>query len=265
VPRDEHGVLAIVDHVYAGILEATRWEHALAGFAALLDARAAGVRIETAGQGVHQHWVGLEPSFDRAYVEQYWRDDPWAARVWQAKVGDFAHGDALCPRALVEQSSFHNELALASGFDDLAGGVIERDGARVVTIGVMKGRGRRRFDARTDALARLVLPHFGRALALRDRVGGGAPAPAASSLAVEAALAERLRLEHGLTPAEVRVAVRIGRGRSPKEVAAELGSSWFTVRSQLRQIFAKTETRSQSALARMVTLLEARIARERAL
>jgi len=81
---------------------------------------------------------------------------------------------------------------------------------------------------------------------------------------LETRIEERLRTVHGLTAAEARVAVRIGRGASPKEVAAELGSSWYTVRSQLRQIFSKTERRSQSALTRLVTLLETELALENA-
>lgn len=263
--RRLRAVLDIVDHAYAGVVDPQRWDDALRSFAALLDARAAGVRVEVAGQGVAQQWVGLEPSFDRAYVEQYWRDDPWAARLWRSQVGQFGHGDALCARAVVEKSSFHNELALVSGFDDLAGGVLERSEQRVVTVGVMKGLGRKRFDDEADQLAAMVLPHFTRALALRDRLAViplTPNGPAGGGLA--AVMEARLRETYALTAAEARVALRIGRGASPKEVAAELGSSWYTVRSQLRQVFAKTERRSQSALARLVTLLEAEVAREHA-
>ena len=80
--------------------------------------------------------------------------------------------------------------------------------------------------------------------------------------ALGAVVEERLRTDHSLTVTEARVALRIGNGLSPKEIAAELGTSWYTVRSQLRQIFAKTGRRTQSALARLVTLLEAEIALE---
>jgi DNA-binding CsgD family transcriptional regulator len=274
VERQLRLVLDIIDHVYAGVGDPRRWEDGLRSFATLLDARAAGIRVESLGVGVEQQWVGLEPSFDRAYVEEYWRDDPWAARIWASRVGDFGHGDALCARAIVEKSSFHNELALASGFDDLAGGVLERSESRVVTVGVMKGLGRKRFDDEADRLAAMVLPHFARALALRDRLAAterpstDATVPSgepngAPNAAPNVAIEERLRARYGLTAAEARVAMRVGRGQSPKEVAIELGSSWYTVRSQLRQIFAKTERRSQSALTRLVTLLEAELALER--
>ena len=75
---------------------------------------------------------------------------------------------------------------------------------------------------------------------------------------------ERLAVRYALTSAEIRVALGIGRGLAPKEIALEVGSSWYTVRAQLRHVFAKTERRTQSSLARLVTLLEAEVARERA-
>ena len=263
-------LLDVVDHLYAAVLEPARLGIALSAFAKLLDARAAGVRVETVGVGVRQEWVGLEPSFDRAYVEHYWKDDPWAAGIWEKPVGAIGHGDALSPRSVVEASAFHNELALPSGFDDLAGGLLERTSERVVTFGVMKGAGSRRFDAHADRVARALAPHLERSLALRDRIEAlearprdvaRVPAGAVGNSKLEA----RLSRLYGLTPAEARVAVGVGRGRSPKEIAGAHGTSWHTVRAQLREVFAKTETSTQSALAHLVTLREAEVAAEEAL
>jgi DNA-binding CsgD family transcriptional regulator len=60
---------------------------------------------------------------------------------------------------------------------------------------------------------------------------------------------------YGLTAAEARVALLLGRGLVPKEIAAELGTTWNTVRFQLRQVYAKTQTTGQSALVRLLMLL----------
>lgn len=265
-------MLDVVDHLYAAVLEPARLGSALTAFAKVLDARAAGVRVETVGVGVRQEWMGLEPSFDRAYVEHYWKDDPWAASIWDKPVGTIGHGDALSPRAVVEASAFHNELALPSGFDDLAGGLLERTSERVVTFGVMKGAGTRRFDAEADRVARALAPHLERSLALRDRLEAleARPlevtrVPTNRDAAIASKLEARLSRLHRLTPTEARVAVQIGRGRSPKEIASAHGTSWHTVRAQLREVFAKTETCTQSALARLVTLREAEVAAEDAL
>jgi len=263
-------LLEVVDHLYAAVLEPARLGSALSAFAKVLDARAAGVRVETVGVGVRQEWVGLEPSFDRAYVEHYWKDDPWATSIWEKPVGAIGHGDALSPRAVVEASAFHNELALPSGFDDLAGGLLERTSERVVTFGVMKGAGARRFDDEADRVARALAPHLERSLALRDRLEALEARPldvarVPRGAVVASKLEARLSRLYGLTPAEARVGVQVGRGRSPKEIASAHGTSWHTVRAQLRAVFAKTGTCTQSALAHLVTLREAEVAAEEAL
>jgi DNA-binding CsgD family transcriptional regulator/PAS domain-containing protein len=65
-----------------------------------------------------------------------------------------------------------------------------------------------------------------------------------------------LQRTYGLTPAEARVALRIARGQSPREVAEALATSWYTVRAHLRAVFAKTGTRRQAALVGLVARLD---------
>ncbi len=65
-----------------------------------------------------------------------------------------------------------------------------------------------------------------------------------------------LRHGYALTSAELRVAMRVGRGASPKRVAEELEVSWYTVRAQLRTVFAKTGVRRQAELVDLVARLE---------
>ncbi len=56
----------------------------------------------------------------------------------------------------------------------------------------------------------------------------------------------------GLTPAEARVVVELVQGKRPQEVAADLNIKVNTVRNQLKQIFSKTNTGSQSELVSLV-------------
>lgn len=65
-----------------------------------------------------------------------------------------------------------------------------------------------------------------------------------------------LRRIFGLTAAEAKLAVQIGRGDTLADIAREHGVCVATVRSQLASIFAKTQTRRQAELA----MLLARIA-----
>ena len=57
---------------------------------------------------------------------------------------------------------------------------------------------------------------------------------------------------YGLTPAEARVAARIAQAKSIEEIASELGVKVSTVRAQLRQVLAKTDTRRQAELVRLL-------------
>lgn len=65
-----------------------------------------------------------------------------------------------------------------------------------------------------------------------------------------------LRRIFGLTAAEAKVAVQIGRGDTLSDIAHEQHVCIATVRSQLASVFAKTQTRRQTELA----MLLARIA-----
>lgn len=63
---------------------------------------------------------------------------------------------------------------------------------------------------------------------------------------------ERLRALYRLTPAEADVAVQLAQGRRLHEVADSLGVSINTVRTHLRQLFLKTDTKRQTDLVRLL-------------
>lgn len=67
-----------------------------------------------------------------------------------------------------------------------------------------------------------------------------------------AAQAEDFAGLYGLTPAEARLASRLVRGMSPAQAASALGLTVNTVRTHLKRIFSKTETRRQSDLVRLL-------------
>lgn len=70
----------------------------------------------------------------------------------------------------------------------------------------------------------------------------------------------RLRRIYGLTRAEARIASRIAAGLRPESVAEEVGVQVNTVRMHLKRIFAKTGTRRQSELVRVLLSSPARLA-----
>ncbi|WP_322041884.1 helix-turn-helix transcriptional regulator [Paraburkholderia sp. J67] len=66
---------------------------------------------------------------------------------------------------------------------------------------------------------------------------------------------QRLVALYALTPAEARVACEIGNGGNPRDIAQALQVLPSTVRTHLHHVFAKTATRGQPDLMRLVALL----------
>jgi DNA-binding CsgD family transcriptional regulator/PAS domain-containing protein len=63
---------------------------------------------------------------------------------------------------------------------------------------------------------------------------------------------QALRERYGLTPAQARLAILLAGGASLDEAGTRLGVTIHTVRAHLKQVFAKTGTRRQAALVRLV-------------
>ncbi len=63
---------------------------------------------------------------------------------------------------------------------------------------------------------------------------------------------ESLLEKYRLTPAESRVALLLSDGRSPREIAGTLGVTFNTVRSQIKNVYAKTSVRRQSEFVRLL-------------
>lgn len=60
---------------------------------------------------------------------------------------------------------------------------------------------------------------------------------------------------YGLTKAESKIAVLVGGGLDGPETAEKLGVTAETVRTRLKTVFSKTNTRRQSDLARLMSSL----------
>ncbi|MCR6500825.1 LuxR C-terminal-related transcriptional regulator [Shinella sp. CPCC 101442] len=112
-----------------------------------------------------------------------------------------------------------------------------------------------------------VSRHGGRPLkVLVQRLGGNLPDLFAHSVGVclitdlarEAEPnAQHLCLLFGLTAAEAAVAITLSQGMTLREIAERKGISYETVRTYLRSIFSKTDTKRQAELVKLVTRLGA--------
>jgi len=184
-----------------------------------------------------------------------------------------------------------NARALVAAFDHVALGVILMDASRRVSfanrsadeiLGVSPSAASpaRRAEQRTEALSRLLVdqrsvrrgslmlrhPEDGRPLQLFftpfEWPASAGEAGRRYSAALFIGDAKRFTGDpvdvlielYSLTPSEARLALLLTTGRSVEESASQLGIALSTARSVLKAIFAKTGTRRQADLVRMLLI-----------
>ncbi|MBI4957753.1 MAG: helix-turn-helix transcriptional regulator [Myxococcales bacterium] len=159
----------VVHAAHEAALDMKAWPRLLGLLFDSVGARAGGVRIERHADGaVSQRWVGLEPAFERAYLEHYHRLDPWMPAVPRLSVGQCLPSAALVPHDELERSAFYQELARPFGLCDLVGGVLEKSAERVVTLAVMGDAGSRKFGAKEARVLEQILPHVRHAIEVEE-------------------------------------------------------------------------------------------------
>jgi DNA-binding CsgD family transcriptional regulator len=189
------------------------------------------------------HWadvfetlVGLG-EFDsaRTYIEAHERRAQAIGSPWAAAVG--ARGRGLLAAA---ERDFGTALAaLDESLRHLDGLQLPIERARtLLCLGIVRRQAQQKRAAR-EALDLAV--------AMFEELG--APMWAEKTRAERRRISGRRPAEDGLTQTEVRVAALAARGRSNKEIAAELFIGVSTVEMHLSRVYRKLEIRSRTGLA----------------
>jgi DNA-binding CsgD family transcriptional regulator len=155
-------------------------------------------------------------------------------------VGDGVHLDRGRPRLADPQQDRAFQLLLADAVRTRA----ERGGSYGRTLSVLRPSGRRSYATMVGPL--LAAPpgtKLGEAVAILFVAD-----PEASQIST----AEVLEGLYDLTPAEAELLRLLAEGHSLETVAGRRGVTINTARSQLKQVFSKTDTRRQGELVRLV-------------
>jgi DNA-binding CsgD family transcriptional regulator len=164
--------------------------------------------------------------------------------------------DEIMSGALLRTTRFWMDWMQPNRFSRWSAVIIGRRDEQVVLFEVYARPDRPVFAGEAQHLLVRLAPHLARAW----RLGEAFRAPDAEAAgpmtagpdAEDLADIDRLRIAFGLTRAEARLACAIAEGRSPAEAAALFGRKLTTVRSQLRQVFAKTGTSRQAELVALL-------------
>jgi DNA-binding CsgD family transcriptional regulator len=187
---------AIVAAIYDAALDPGRWPAALGLINAELGSVACGLRYQSFATGAFwQTWHDLEPDFERAYVEHYFRMDPWVEKALSLREGEALYSEEAVPRRELERTVFFNELCKPFEMQDLVGGILVRTPDELVTFGAMRRVSSEAFgEADARSLARL-LPHLRRAYEMQRRLGGAERMGAAGWAAIDALPASVILLD----------------------------------------------------------------------
>jgi DNA-binding CsgD family transcriptional regulator len=142
----------------------------------------------------------------------------------------------MCSRKALVASEWYAGYCLPLGVSQGIGATLHKDAVVSSNIGIFAGAGRPDFDRDDIALIERAVA----AVYVTD--------PGQIPQRPEAIMSKM----YGLTPAQAGVAVLIVRGMSGPQAADKLEVSYNTLKTHLKRIFAKTGTRNQGALIRLI-------------
>jgi DNA-binding CsgD family transcriptional regulator len=353
---------ALLERLYAAVTAPEQWPEFLELLCRSFGAHSSGLSMAS-GTGVVQRWAGLDPEFERSYLDHYWRFDPWVEPGLRRPVGQCLIGSELVTDADLERSAFYSDLGRQHGMHRLLSVVLRRNDRGAVWCSLIRDKASSDFKPSDRRALSLLAPHLQRACDVAGRLGFSKSVVAAfdqlplptvivdascnvvrSSPGAQALLAQRDGLVTGtgslaaelredserlrsaikcaarnqtapewiggpiivrrprsgqrallvhvlpcapvgsalfertgtalvfvvdpdairqaaedeiervfeLTPAEARLAAVLAGGATIERAADELGVSYHTARTQLRDIFSKTGVHRQSELVRLI-------------
>jgi DNA-binding CsgD family transcriptional regulator len=227
----------LIDRIYAAAEGAEPWTTPLGELRTLLRGRMTSLLEHGGGAApdVVRAAVGLDPAHRESYERYYWRRNVYlhhAASV--LRPGIVAPHEMYCSDRDILRSEYYQDFQRHLGLFRVVAGVTTRRNRQTVLVTVSRALSDRPFTSEETRMLQLLLPHFQRGIAIHDRL---------QPLPTQAA-GETL----GLTPAEASIAEQLKAGRSVAQICQSLNIRETTVRTHLRHLFQKTQTRRQAEL-----------------
>lgn len=229
--------------------------------AVFVDRGPAGGSATLSPDGVYfLHWPAWAKQH---YCEHVRRRDPirrWLAAVEARRAGEVARLSDMVSLPHLVRTRYYRELMQPSQAGHVMTLAVRHGHAVAGALSLVRAAGAPDFTLRERALAQSLAPVLGLAYGIAceraGRTAGAAasapdgasepPAPLAAStpLAPQAPLAPLAPL----TPREREVAALVLAGHPNKEIARRLDTSHWTVKNQLRAVFAKLDVHSRTGL-----------------
>ena len=178
------------------------------------------------------------------YAEHFAALDPFIAamRSGLAAPGIVAAGDALVPARAFCRSEYFNDWFRPNGLRYTARGFIGMPDGRYLQFGMPRAPGAGAYTPQELARLQRYFNHITRARLIQEEIQARSAGPDFDQVA----------RTFGLTPAEARLIERLAEAGSLRRAAQGGAQSYYTLRAQLRSVFAKTEVHRQVDLMRLI-------------
>lgn len=190
------------------------------------------------------HW----PSWAKHhYCEHVRRRDPirrWLAAVEARRTDEVARLSDLVPLHRQVRTRYYRELMQPCNAGHVLTMAVRHGGVVSGALSLVRAADAADFSAHERALAQSLAPVLALAYGIACERAGRTATPAAAPDPAMATLAPLAPL----TPREREVAALVAAGHPNKEIARRLCTSHWTVKNQLRAIFAKLDVHSRTGL-----------------
>ena len=215
----------------------------------LFDAQYFASYVWSHSESVFDHRVAINMSSDNLNTyEAYFQFRDPITPLLQRRRRATSVADVITRRRL-ERTEFFNDFLARDGLHYGMNYYAYSAGLNIGDLRIWRGRGREEFSRRDIAVLDAIGPAFTNAMRVALAREGREEGALALSIAVE-----RLASQAYLTRREKEVVFAVLLGKTDKQIAAECGIAYTTVRTHLKHVFEKLGVTGRSQLFRRVAL-----------
>lgn len=174
IHTSERRLLGAIGRIYDAAFDEPLWTGIAAEIAQAFDAPSMALHLRKARQG-EAHLLDVTANLVLSSDAErqraaYWRkNDLWVRRMGDLGLGRVFRNDDIYPDAVFERSGFYQDWCRANGQFYILGTVFQLPGGGTGSFGIHRPRDHRPFDETDRRHAEMLVPHYRRALEMRQR------------------------------------------------------------------------------------------------
>ena len=164
----ESDLASLIAAIYEAGMDFRLWPYALGRIAAAFGAPSAGMARQ--GETPSDCWIfssGLEPDYEKKYMDYYHSVNPIWQSVPSAPVGTVQTDTMVIPRRELSRTEFFNDFLVPQRMGGLLNAVVLMEEGRQTVVTV---QGNREFEASHVELHKLLTPHLQRAVQINIKL-----------------------------------------------------------------------------------------------